>query len=124
MASRKTVLIVDDDRDVRFVLGAILNYDGYRVVEAADGPSGITLAEEHRPDVVIMDLRMPGMSGLDAARALRKREETSQIPVVALTADDLESWEELGRDVFHSFLRKPIEPKQLNEHVRAIIGAP
>jgi CheY-like chemotaxis protein len=126
MASAKTVLVIEDDMDARFVLGAILNYDGYRMLSAADGAQGVALACRHLPDIIIMDVHMPGMGGLEAAAALRDDERTRSIPIVAISGDweVLDSRPTLTRALFHSWLAKPLEPRRLMEHIRGIIGDP
>lgn len=126
MTERKTVLIVEDDRDARFVLSAILNHDGYRVIEAVNGEEGVALAAAELPDVIVMDLRMPIMNGMQAAEAIHADARSRHIPIVVLTAHDFEDWEspERAEVLFHSRLGKPIEPRRLMEHVRGIIGPP
>lgn len=124
--SRKTILIVDNDRDVRFVLAAILNYDGYHVVEAADGVEAVEIAQRMVPDLVIMDIHMPRLNGIQAAEALRADERTSAVPVVALTGEPLDEPAQAARAraAFHSRLWKPVEAKTLRERIREIIGDP
>ncbi len=127
MASRKTVLVIDDDADLRFVFGAILNGDdGYDVIAAADGAEGVALATRHLPDVIVMDILMPVMNGLDAAAALSEDERTRKIPIVAVTGEreSLQSQPELAAALFHSWLAKPIKPTRLREHIRSVIGDP
>jgi two-component system cell cycle response regulator DivK len=125
MAS-KTILIVDDDRDVRFVLGAILNYDGYHVVEAMDGAEAVETARRLVPDLVIMDVHMPKMDGLRAAEALRSDERTRAIPVLALTGELLDEPAQAARAeaVFNARLQKPFVAHDLRERIREIIGDP
>ena len=124
--SSKTILIVDDDPDVRFALGAILNYDGYHVLEAENGEDAIEVARRLVPDLVIMDVHMPKLDGLRAAEALRADERTRAIPVVALTGESLDEPDRAARAeaVFHSRLWKPFVPRQLRERIREIIGDP
>lgn len=122
----KTILIVDNDPDVRFVFGAILNYDGYHVFEAANGKEGVDMALRLRPDLVIMDIHMPILDGFAAAESLRADERTRDIPIVALTGEPLDDPARVERAVglFHSRLWKPIGAAALQEHVRQIIGGP
>jgi two-component system phosphate regulon response regulator PhoB len=79
------VLIVDDDPDARAVHAEILDRRGFRTVEASDGESGIETAIAARPDVILMDYSMPGMSGVEAAQRLKRDERTQKIPIVMLT---------------------------------------
>jgi two-component system cell cycle response regulator DivK len=122
----KTILIVDDDPDVRFVLGAILNYDGYHVVEAANGEEAVETARRVVPDLVIMDVHMPRLDGLRAAEILRADERTRAIPVLALTGELLDEPDRAARAevVFDSRLRKPFVAAELKERIREIIGDP
>jgi two-component system cell cycle response regulator DivK len=122
----KTILIVDDDRDVRFVLGAILNYDGYHVVEAANGEEAIEMARRLVPDLVIMDVHMPRLDGLRATEALRADERTRAIPVLALTGEPLDEADRAARAdaAFNSRLRKPFVAAELKTRIRDIIGDP
>ena len=76
MLPRKRILIVEDSADTRFVYAAILNLDGYEVLEAPDGESGVGMALEQHPDLVITDINMPGLSGFDVARRIRADERT------------------------------------------------
>ena len=122
MASSKTVLLMEDDADTRFVLGAILNYDGYHVIEAVDGAEGVALATRHLPDVIVADVHMPEVSGVEAAAALSKDARTRSIPVVAITGDwDALESQPIVAALFHSWLRKPFEPRELMDHIRGII---
>ncbi|MBB4638060.1 response regulator [Longimicrobium terrae] len=82
-----TVLIVDDDADHHAVCGVFLEHAGYRVLHASDGAEGIRMARAERPDVVLMDVRMPKMDGVTARRLLAGDPATARIPVAAVTAD-------------------------------------
>lgn len=82
----KTVLIVEDVDDIRFALKILIERHGYRVIEAADGHEAVENAGLHQPDLILMDLSMPTVDGLEATRLLRSNPNTSQIPVVAVTA--------------------------------------
>ena len=127
MTAKKTVLIVEDNQDARFVLTAALNHDGYRVIEAADGVAAVSQALRHRPDIIVMDIRMPQMDGLRAAELLREDENTRDIPIVALSGETFEHDDEAAKRVgmvFAVFIRKPIKPSALRETIRGIIGDP
>ena len=92
---------------------------------AAGGAEAVALARSDRPDLILMDIRMPGMNGFDACQALADDERTDAIPVVAVTA---ERFDRAGRaridELFHSLLCKPVLAARLQEHVRGIIGDP
>lgn len=83
-----TLLYVDDNETNRFLLLAVLERTGFEVLAAASGEEGLALACARRPDLVLMDIEMPGMSGIEATRRLKARPETKDIPVIALSAHD------------------------------------
>ena len=116
------MLIVDDLLDQRELYAGYLGYLGYRVVKAGSGVEGIAKAIEFQPDVVIMDLAMPGLDGFDATRVLKAVSLTKRIPVVALTAhgDHLpHEWAaSAGCDVY---LRKPILPDDLAGEIDRVL---
>jgi len=122
---RKTILLVEDNEDTRFVLSAILNHDGYHVVEAMDGAEGVSRAREDQPDLILMDIRMPRMDGFEAGEAIRRDARISEIPIVAVTAEYFDARrEERARVLFHCVLSKPVEPEGLRARIRGIIGDP
>jgi len=114
------VLVVDDDATVRDVIGRYLGDAGYRVDLAADGPTGLWAARERNPDAVILDLMLPGLSGLDVCRALRGVDD--RLPIVMLTAlgeeDDRVLGLELGAD---DYVTKPFSPRELVLRVGSIL---
>jgi DNA-binding response OmpR family regulator len=114
------VLVVDDDATVRDVIGRYLGDAGYRVDLAADGPTGLRAARERNPDAVILDLMLPGLSGLDVCRALRAEDE--RLPIVMLTAlgeeDDRVLGLELGAD---DYVTKPFSPRELVLRIGSIL---
>ncbi|MFH1305421.1 MAG: response regulator [Candidatus Omnitrophota bacterium] len=81
----KKILIVDDDKDVLETLGARLSGSGYNVIKAYSGREAVTVAKKERPDLIILDIVMPGMDGGEAADILKKDPDTADIPVVFLT---------------------------------------
>ena len=83
------VLVVDDNVKAVELLAVALEWAGYRVLRAYGGAEGINLAKSNRPDVVILDLMMPEVSGFEVARALRECEHTARIPILILTAKDM-----------------------------------
>jgi two-component system cell cycle response regulator DivK len=120
-----TVLLVDDDEDNRRIYSDLLEREGYRVLQAADGQAAVALAREARPDVVVMDLAMPRMDGCEAATRLKADPETRPIPVLALTAHILDDMQERALAAgCEAFLEKPLEPRQLLAEVRRALGEP
>ena len=96
----KTVLVADNESDIRYLIAFVLARSGYRVIEASDGESALRMALKHHPDIMILDIRMPGMSGLDVCAAIRKNAATKDTPVIFCTAFKIKSYvdraEELG----------------------------
>ncbi len=114
-----TILVVDDERRIVEILRAYLERDGYRVVAAYDGRSALEVARRERPDLVILDLMLPEISGWDVCRALRKE---SDVPIIMLTARDETADKivglELGAD---DYVSKPFDPKEVVVRVRAVL---
>ncbi len=113
------VLIVDDNQKNLKLARDVLRGAGFRTLEAANGAEGMALADEHLPSVILMDLRLPDMDGADAARKLASRRRTSAIPVVALSALELEegvAW--LLTNGFAGHLAKPIDIQEFPHQVR------
>ena len=114
-----SVLVVDDNEGNRKLAIDVLSATGFRVFGAATGAEGIALAREHVPDVILMDLRLPDMDGLSAAKTLMEHERTAQIPVVATSASPLEgSGDWLEAAGFAGWLEKPIHVGSFAEEVR------
>ncbi len=113
------ILYVEDDERIRSLLGAALEDEGYDVVEAADGETGIGLVDSDSIELAVVDLRLPGMTGFDVVREIRR---CSAIPIVILTAHgdshDVVAGLEAGAD---DFLSKPIGAKELAARLRAIL---
>jgi two-component system cell cycle response regulator DivK len=117
------VLLVEDNEDNRTIYSTMLRHLGYQVIEAVDGVQAIALARSEHPDVILMDISIPGIDGWEATRILRGDPSTQAIPIIALTAhalsDDRERAAEVG---FSSYLAKPIEPNAVVAEVRRLIG--
>lgn len=121
-ASAPTILVADDDADQRALYAEILTSAGYRVLQASDGESALTLARSERPDLMLMDVTMPGVSGWNAVRALREDPTTLAIPIIVVTGL-VDSWD---RDVSiaagaDSHLTKPVHPELLLSELRRIL---
>lgn len=82
-----SVLIVDDSSTVRFVMSKMLHESGYRVLEAGDGEAGMKKASKYQPDIIFMDVVMPGINGFEATRKLRKNVDTQDIPIVIISGN-------------------------------------
>lgn len=122
------ILVVDDEPDITALVAYHLAKAGYRVSPAAKGPSALKADKDERPDVVVLDLMLPGLSGYDVLAELRKRDETRDVGVIMLTArrdePDRIRGLSLGAD---DYLTKPFSPAELTLRVQAILrrlGAP
>jgi two-component system, cell cycle response regulator DivK len=112
------VLIVDDNEKNRKLARDVLSAAGFQTLEAASGAEGISLASEHLPDVILMDLRLRDMDGTEAVAAICHEPTTASIPVVALSALPLEGDDWLLAAGFAGYLEKPIRIKDFPDRVR------
>ena len=114
-----TVLIVEDDPHTVELVQLYLRRDGHQVISAADGLEGLRLAREAHPDLVVLDLMLPGMDGIEVCRLLR---EESEVPIVMLTArveeEDRLAGLDLGAD---DYVTKPFSPRELAARIRAVL---
>jgi two-component system alkaline phosphatase synthesis response regulator PhoP len=117
-----TVLVVDDDPVIQKLLQVNFEMEGYDVVIAGDGEEGLALAREEQPDLVLLDVMMPKMNGLDVAAAMRSDATTEGIPIIMLSAkaqaSDVQAGLDLGVD---DYVTKPFDPLELLERVGAIL---
>ena len=121
-AGRPSILIVDDYADAREVLAIVLRAEGFDVLTAETGPEALTTALGNVPHLIVMDLKLPGMSGVEVAGALRAREDTARIPLVAVTGCSEESELDVARAAgFQTVLVKPCMPSQLIEEIRRLL---
>ena len=120
---RRTVLVVEDDTPLRRMLSMFLRAAGYRTQVAADGPTGLALARDERPDLALLDLMMPVLDGWEVLRRLKGDALTAAIPVLVLTASvDPPITEQALRLGAARFLAKPIDSRVLVEHVDAVVS--
>jgi len=118
------VLVVDDVDHGREIFAEYLEFRGFRVATAADGLEALEKAFELRPDVILMDLSLPGIDGWEATRRLKLDERTRSIPVIALTAHALASAHDKAREVgCNSVVTKPCLPRELEQEVRRQLAA-
>ena len=117
------ILIVDDDLDTLRLVGLMLQKQGYQIVAASSGAQGLELAFAEIPDLILLDVMMPGMDGYEVARRLRGNEKTVNIPILMFTAksqlDDKVTGFEAGAD---DYLTKPTHPTELQAHVKALLA--
>lgn len=117
------VLIIDDSPTEMQILTSIMESNGYEVFTAENGASGIETAKKVQPDVVLMDVVMPGMNGFQATRQLSKDAKTSHIPVIIITTKDQETDRIWGmRQGAKDFLTKPVQDTKLLTAVRNLIA--
>jgi two-component system cell cycle response regulator DivK len=118
-----TVLVVEDNPLNRKLVRDVLGHAGFRILESEDAEQGIALARSEQPDLILMDVQLPGIDGVEALGRLQADAATAAIPVVALTAfamkDDRERFLSAG---FHGYLEKPISVTALPGQVEALIA--
>jgi two-component system cell cycle response regulator DivK len=121
-ASEYLILVVEDNERNRKLVRDVLDFAGFAVIEAPTAEDGVALAEERRPDLVLMDLQLPGMDGIEALQRLRGDASTRFIPVVAVTAQAMKDDRQriLGAG-FDGYLEKPISVRDLPDKVRSFL---
>jgi len=118
--ARTKILIVDDDRKIVDLVRAYLEKDGYRVLAAHDGLQALELARQKRADLLVLDLMLPGIDGLDVCRLLRG--EGNKVPIIMLTAKTTETDKLIGLDLgADDYVTKPFSPRELLARVRAVL---
>lgn len=120
--SKGSILVIDDEKDLIELVRYNLEREGFDVIVATDGKSGLEIATRHKPDMIVLDLMMPGMDGLEVCRQLRNDGRTIRIPVIMLTAKAAETDRivglELGAD---DYITKPFSPRELTARVKAVL---
>ena len=121
--SNKLVLVVEDFEDNRFMMRRLLEMAGYEVLEATDGEQAMSLAEERRPALILMDLSLPRVDGLAATRRIRQHPEMGQVPIVAVSAHDSADFhaEALAAGC-NDYIPKPIDFDQLDALLLRVLG--
>jgi DNA-binding response OmpR family regulator len=118
--SRPLVLVADDDADIRDLVTLRLQRFGYEVIEAGTGSRALELALERNPDLIVLDVMMPGLTGYEVTSRLR---EVSETPILLLTASVRDEHEARGLEVGASaYLRKPFESGELERCARSLLG--
>jgi len=119
-----TILIVEDNEKNLKLVRDVLQVKGYQTLDAGTGEDGIRLAAEHRPDLVLMDIQLPGMNGIEALHALRAEPATAGIPVIALTASVMQQdRQQIMRAGFDAFIEKPINLREFLDTVQKTLAA-
>jgi CheY-like chemotaxis protein len=117
--ARRTVLVVEDEQPVQQLVADLLEDEGYHVMVASDGAQGLALAQAERPDLVVTDLMMPVMTGVELCRRLKSNERTRQVPIVVMSAAGASQARGLGAD---AFLAKPFDLEALLALVVSYVG--
>lgn len=117
------ILIVEDNEKNRTLLKDLLHYHGYDTIEAKDGAEGISMAREHLPDLILLDIQMPVMDGLTALKILKQSDETRNIKVIALTSFAMKGDKEilLAAGVDH-YISKPLDTRELPKLIKQMLA--
>jgi len=117
-----TILLVEDFDDTRLMMKMWLVKNGYRVIEAETGEEAIVLAQQERPDLILMDVMMPGMNGLDATQRIRQDRALRQTPIVAVSAYGAEEYRSLALDAgCNEYVSTPFEPQRLADLIKDLL---
>jgi CheY-like chemotaxis protein len=120
-----TVLLVEDNEDNLLIYSTILRHSGFSVVEARDGQAGIDAAKRELPGLILMDVSIPVIDGLEATRRLKADPTTKHIPIIALTAHALASDQQRAMEAgCDSYIAKPAEPRVVLAAVKQYLGEP
>lgn len=122
MADKQTILVVDDEQDLLDLIEYNLKKEGFDVLKAEDGKEGIVMAREHSPDLILLDIMMPKMDGLEAVEVIRDDDEIGRIPVIFLTARGDEKTEVEGLNKGgDDYITKPISTTKLISRIKAVL---
>ncbi|TMA38243.1 MAG: response regulator [Deltaproteobacteria bacterium] len=121
----KRILVVEDDADNRRIVAKVLTGEGYEVIEVATGAEAVAAVHQQRPDLIIMDLALPGIDGWEASRRIKAAPDSADIPIIALTAFAMRGDEERARAAgCDAYVPKPCRPQTLREVVRQFLPEP
>ncbi|MDD4910309.1 MAG: response regulator transcription factor [Candidatus Omnitrophica bacterium] len=119
---KEKILIVEDERDIVKMLDYNLKKDGFRTLSCYDGEAALSLARREHPDLIILDLMLPGIDGLEVCKILKKEGRTAIIPIVMLTAKAQEADKILGLELgADDYITKPFSPRELIARVKAVL---
>ncbi len=118
----KTILYVEDNELNRKIVRDLLRRTSYQLIEAHDGEAGVTMAREQRPDLILMDVQLPKVSGIEATRRLRAEPQTAETPIIAITSFALSGDEQNAKDAgATAYLAKPYSPFTLLSLIRQLL---
>ena len=124
-AGAKTILYVEDNEMNRKIVRQLLKSTAYRLIEAHDGEAGVAAALEHRPDLILMDIQLPKISGIEATRKLRAEAATANTPIIAITSFALSGDDQKAKEAGASaYLAKPYSPRDLLSLIRKLLPEP
>jgi len=119
---REKILVVEDEKDIIKMLEYNLKKEGFRVIDARDGEDALDMALREQPDIILLDLMLPGMDGLEVCKNLKRETRTASIPIIMVTAKSQESDKivglELGAD---DYVTKPFSPRELVARIKAVL---
>ena len=119
--SAKTILYAEDNEFNRKIVRQALRQTSYRLIEATDGEAAVTMARETMPNLILMDVQLPKLSGLDATRKLREDPRTAEIPLIVITSFALSGDEQKAKDAGASaYMAKPYSPRELVALIRQL----
>ena len=118
----KTILVIEDQKDNRRILRDLLTNSDFQVIEAVTGTDGVRIAETHHPDLILMDIQLPGIDGYEATRRIKANPDLQKIPIIvvtsyALSGDDVKAFE-AGCD---AYVTKPVSPRNLLAKIREFL---
>ena len=117
------ILIAEDERDIRDLVAFTLRFAGHEVFAASNGEEAVDMAPKVNPDLILMDVRMPRMTGYEACKAMKANPDLKDIPVVFLSAKGQESERQQGLEAgAEDYLLKPFAPDQLTLHIKTILA--
>lgn len=122
--ANELILIVEDNEKNRKLMRDVLQFKGYRTLEAETGETGVALALEHKPDLILMDYQLPGIDGIEAFRRIRGEASTASIPIFAVTASAMPEDTKMMMDAgFDGFQTKPLNVKVFTQTVAELFAA-
>jgi two-component system, cell cycle response regulator DivK len=120
----RRVLVIEDHEDNRRILRDLLTSAGYEPIEAVSGEEGVALAETHRPDLILMDIQLPGLDGYEATRRIKANPALRQIPIIAVTSYALSGDEVKAKAAgCDAYVTKPFSPRALLAKIRGYLPA-
>ena len=121
MAAKKVLVIEDNALNMKLVRG-LLSLEGYTMLEATDAETGIKMAMQHRPDLILMDIQLPGMDGLEATKIINADDDLKRIPILALTSYAMQGDEEKAKLAGCSgYITKPIDTRSFLDYIGNVI---